>query len=136
MLPESSETGSSKLAVAALAATTTAFITIRLAYLLVREPFFDELFTLWLSQRSVSQLFAAVAVDSGPPLYYMLTAAVSQLGTSILLLRVLSLFFAALALVAIVKARLSLRVEMLALLIIAIIPLHVHYSTEARARGG
>jgi hypothetical protein len=63
----------------------------------------------------------------------MLTAAVSQLGTSILLLRVLSLFFAALALVAIVKARLSLRVEMLALLIIAIIPLHVHYSTEARA---
>lgn len=40
--------------------------------LVAREPFFDELFTVWLARKPFSAILPALLHDSGPPLYYFL----------------------------------------------------------------
>lgn len=133
MFSESDGAGRDRLVVVTLAALFIALLSIRLAYLLVREPFFDELFTLWISRQPLPRLFAAIALDSGPPLYYLLTAAASRLVDHIVALRFISLVAGSLAAFAIIAARLPVMTRAAALLLLTVAPLHVHFSTEARA---
>ena len=48
------------------------FFVLRLPLLRYRQPFFDELFTRWISAKSFAGIVAALRYDSGPPLYYFL----------------------------------------------------------------
>src|SRR5258708_6462216 len=61
-----SHTGSINLALVLL------FLIPRLALLFAREPFFDELFTRWMSAGSFTGILSALHSDSGPPLYYFI----------------------------------------------------------------
>lgn len=58
--------------VAVGAAIAALFLAARLVLWKVREPFFDELFTRWIAQKSFAGIVAALRFDSGPPLYYFL----------------------------------------------------------------
>ena len=65
------------------------FLFVRLAILSAREPFFDELFTLWMARQPMSHIVPNLLHDSGPPLYYFMARF-----HSITALRLLSLMFA------------------------------------------
>ena len=56
--------------VAVGAAIAALFLAIRLVLWKVREPFFDELFTGWISRKTFGGIVGALRFDSGPPLYY------------------------------------------------------------------
>src|SRR5437868_4489820 len=51
------------------------FLALRIALLKAREPFFDELFTVWISGKSFAGIVNALMNDSGPPLYYFVVHA-------------------------------------------------------------
>ena len=65
------------------------FLLVRLALLSARDPFFDELFTLWMARQPLSHVVPSLLHDSGPPLYYFVARF-----DSIVALRLLSLVFA------------------------------------------
>jgi len=46
------------------------FLTLRIALLIARQPFFDELFTMWITAKPFDGIVRALLHDSGPPLYY------------------------------------------------------------------
>jgi hypothetical protein len=108
-----------------------AFAVPRLILAAVREPFFDELFTLWVTRLPLDQMLEAVRIDSGPPLYYIL---VHLLGIETIAgLRALSMFFA-LSTCGLVLSWTSLgsrRITAAALL--AAFPPQVYFSGEGRA---
>jgi hypothetical protein len=66
------------------------FLAIRAAIAYARDPFFDELFTVWMARRPFSAILPTLLTDSGPPLYYFLARIPSVMGE-----RVLSITFAA-----------------------------------------
>jgi len=51
--------GETYLAVAAV----TLFLLVRLALLVAREPFFDELFTVWMAHKPLAQILPPAADD-------------------------------------------------------------------------
>jgi hypothetical protein len=57
---------------AAAAGILALFFAFRIPLLLVRQLFFDELFTRWISGKSFAGIVDALRYDSGPPLYYFL----------------------------------------------------------------
>ncbi len=57
---------------AAAAGILALFFALRLPLLHYRQPFFDELFTRWISAKSFAGIVEALRYDSGPPLYYFL----------------------------------------------------------------
>ena len=57
---------------AAAAGILALFFAFRIPLLIVRQLFFDELFTRWISAKSFVGIVAALRYDSGPPLYYFL----------------------------------------------------------------
>ncbi|HEY2325525.1 MAG TPA: hypothetical protein VGJ82_21895, partial [Thermoanaerobaculia bacterium] len=57
---------------AAAAGILALFFALRLPLLRYRQPFFDELYTRWISAKSFSGIVSALQWDSGPPLYYFL----------------------------------------------------------------
>lgn len=108
----------------ALAASAAAlFFLTRLPLLFVREPFFDELWTVWLTRRPFGEILPALLLDSGPPLYYFLARI-----PSVFALRVLSLLFATGTLALLLKKR-----WFLAALLFAVFPPAVLYAVDARA---
>jgi len=54
------------------AAIAGLFVALRVALWLARQPFYDELFTVWIARKSFGEILAALRLDSGPPLYYFL----------------------------------------------------------------
>ena len=54
--------------------------TVRLAAAVLRPPWHDEYFTAWAAGLPMSDLLAALRLDSGPPLPYLLTGLVAALG--------------------------------------------------------
>jgi hypothetical protein len=48
------------------------FVALRAALAWSREPFFDELFSVWMARRPLSAILPALRYDSGPPFYYIL----------------------------------------------------------------
>ncbi len=113
-----------------------ASVAARLWLLLDRPLWFDELFTVWLSSLPLPSLLAALARDSGPPLFYLLekplVLAAERLSLSDAVARALpfastlALFTGALALP---SRPARLRFAVLA----ATAPLLLLYSAEARA---
>jgi hypothetical protein len=68
------------------------FLSLRIALLAARDPFFDELFTVWISAKPFAGILHALRSDSGPPLYYFIVHALAL--KSVIADRVLSLVFA------------------------------------------
>jgi hypothetical protein len=57
---------------AAAAGILALFFAFRIPLLFVRQLFFDELFTQWISAKPFAAIVDALRYDSGPPLYYFL----------------------------------------------------------------
>lgn len=116
--------GEGRAAVALLAA----FLLVRLFFLVVREPFFDELFTLWMAAKPLGEILPALRLDSGPPLYYLI-ARFDDLGA----LRLLSLAFATAGFVALLLWRSLGPIRLVAAALLAVYPPAVIYAADARA---
>jgi hypothetical protein len=102
------------------------FAAARIPLLLVRAPFFDELFTRWIAGKSFAGILDALRHDSGPPLYYF---AMHLLGDpSVVMTRVLSLVCAAIAIVLILRAT-----DATPALLLAVFPPAVLFAADARA---
>lgn len=56
------------------------FLALRAGIAYARDPFFDELFTVWLARRPFSAILPALLHDSGPPLFYFLARIPSVMG--------------------------------------------------------
>jgi hypothetical protein len=107
------------------------FLIPRGALLVWRQPFFDELFTRWISAKSFGGIVDALRFDSGPPLYYWL---LQLLGNPPLpVARGISLFFATVGIVALLAARRLGEMRFAAAALIAVFPPAVLYSVDARA---
>jgi len=102
------------------------FLVPRVALLFARRPFFDELFTRWISAKRFEGILAALHHDSGPPLYYFLVHLIGN--PPVAVLRAVSLLFAAAALAALLIAKRNT-----AALLLAVFPPAVLFSVDARA---
>jgi len=102
------------------------FFALRVPLLLVRQPFFDELFTRWIGAKPFAEILGALHYDSGPPFYYFIVHLIGD--PSIPVLRGVSLLFATIALVA-----LLVRNQIVAAALLAVFPPAVLFSVDARA---
>jgi hypothetical protein len=102
------------------------FLAPRVALLFVRQPFFDELFTRWISGQSFAGILHALHHDSGPPLYYFIIHAIGD--PPLLVIRAISLCFATIALIALLVAR-----RWTAAALLAVFPPAVLFAVDARA---
>jgi hypothetical protein len=102
------------------------FVAARIPLLIVRAPFFDELFTRWIAGKPFAEILSSLRHDSGPPLYYFL---VHLLGDpSVIAIRVLSLICAAIAIILILRA-----IDWTPALLLAVFPPAVLFAADARA---
>jgi hypothetical protein len=102
------------------------FLALRIALLLVREPFFDELFTAWISGKSFAGIVQALMNDSGPPLYYFVVHALGL--HSVFAARVLSLVFSSVSLALLIADK-----RYAAAALLAVFPPAVLFAVDARA---
>lgn len=116
---------------AVIALLALLFLAFRLALLVAREPFFDELFTLWITRKSFGGIVAALRSDSGPPLYYFVVRALGI--TTVTGGRILSLVCAAISLGAIVSVRALGKARFTAAALLAVFPPAVLFAVDARA---
>lgn len=98
------------------------FLLLRIVLLVVRAPFFDEQYTLWMARQPLGSIVPHLLHDSGPPLYYLLARI-----PSVDALRWMSLAFAAIAFVLVARR------SLIAAALLAVYPPAVLYATEARA---
>lgn len=104
------------------------FFAVRLTLLVVREPFFDELFTSWMASRPFASILSALQLDSGPPLYYFVARF-----ENVFALRALSLLFAT-ATLALIVSRASLGTgRWTAAALLAVYPPAALFAVDARA---
>jgi len=96
------------------------FFAARVPLLVLRQPFYDELFTRWICGRSV---LPALQHDSGPPLYYWLLQLLGCPDG-----RLLSLLCATVAFVALLRAN-----QLTAAALVAVFPPAVLFAVDARA---
>ncbi|HEX9983179.1 MAG TPA: hypothetical protein VGF69_07940 [Thermoanaerobaculia bacterium] len=99
------------------------FLAVRAAMLFAREPFFDELFTVWMARRPFAAILPALLHDSGPPLYYWMARIPSVFG-----LRLLSLAFACVPFALLLRRRRFVEAALL-----AVYPPAVLFAVDARA---
>ncbi|MEM7357448.1 MAG: glycosyltransferase family 39 protein, partial [Acidobacteriota bacterium] len=121
----------------ALGILTLAALALRLVHLTRFELFVDEAATWWFAQLTAAgRLAEQMSLEPTPPLYYALVGGVMQLfGESDLAMRLPSAIFGAAAIpmaFCFARALLGPRVAWIAALLLAIHPLHVFYSREAR----
>ncbi|MFZ2490663.1 MAG: glycosyltransferase 87 family protein [Thermoanaerobaculia bacterium] len=109
------------------------FLALRIALLLARDPFFDELFTLWIAAKPWSEIVGALRHDSGPPLYYFLVKPFAALAGSVAGIRLFSLAAATTALVLILAAKQLGPARFTAAALLAIHPPSVLFATDARS---
>ncbi len=102
------------------------FFVPRLVLLFVRQPFFDELFTRWISGHAFAGILQALHYDSGPPLYYFLIHVLGD--PPILVIRAISLLFSTIPLVALIASR-----RLTAAALLAVFPPAVLLAVDARA---
>jgi Dolichyl-phosphate-mannose-protein mannosyltransferase len=113
----------------------------RVGALVIRPLWADEIFTLTLTKKSVPEILAALRVDSGPPLHYLLAHVLlapfgPAPGPADVLVRVLSLVASLLhlPLLVVVARRLDRpALGLPAAALFAIFPLAVAYAAEGRA---
>jgi hypothetical protein len=102
------------------------FAAARIPLLIVRAPFFDELFTRWISAKPFAEIVAALRFDSGPPLYYFVVRLLGD--PSVTMTRILSLVCAAISLILILRSK-----NVIAALLLAVFPPAILASADARA---
>ena len=100
------------------------FLALRIALLFARQPFFDEVFTVWITAKPFAGVLHALRQDSGPPLYYFLIHALAL--HSVIAMRVVSLVCACVTLW-------LLRERGFAALLFAVFPPAVLFAVDARA---
>lgn len=118
---------------AAIAVGAAALLA-RLAYLVRKPLWFDELFTLWLARQSPARVLHALRLDPGPPLFYFLEgpfARLSELVSLDSLARTLP--FVAIAALFFAQARRETSGGARFVVLLATSPLLFYYSAEARA---
>lgn len=118
-----------------VAAIAIVFVGLRVALILVREPFFDELFTAWISQKSWSGILEVLRADSGPPLYYFAASAIVTDAAAIAQvfpIRYLSLLFGAATLASVLGWKTLGPPRFVAGVLLAMLPANLYFSTEAR----
>ncbi|HEX2059776.1 MAG TPA: hypothetical protein VHK90_03470, partial [Thermoanaerobaculia bacterium] len=103
-------------------ALVLAFLVLRVVVLIAREPFFDELFTVWLAGKPFSAIVPALLHDSGPPLYYFVARIPSVTAE-----RVLSIVFASVPLFVLLQQK-----RWIAALLLAVHPAAAILSAAAR----
>ena len=114
-----------------LVAVLVPFVVVRIAILIVRDPFFDEIFTTWLVGRPFGAMFEALRHDSGPPLYYVLLKAIGA--TSVTAARLVSLACSCASALILLSAKRLGRARFLAVLLLAFyVPAALH-GVDARA---
>jgi mannosyltransferase len=105
-------------------------------YALGAESFyFDEAYSVWAARHSVSWLFALSTQRIFPPLYYLLLHFWLLLGESEFAVRLLSVVLGLVSIVviyALAKQLFDTRVGLLGAWLLAISPLHLWFSQEAR----
>ena len=105
-------------------------------YALSAESFwFDEAYSVWVARHSVSWHIALSTQRIFPPLYYLCLHFWLWLGSSEFLVRSLSVWIGLGSIVAVyglAKQLFDARVGLLSALLLAISPLHIWYSQEAR----
>ncbi|MEO6488079.1 MAG: hypothetical protein ABIO78_09090 [Thermoanaerobaculia bacterium] len=110
------------------------FLALRVPMLLAREPFFDELLTVWYARKPLSQHWSILAGDSGSPLYLAIARLVQIFGEfSVTGGRLLSLVFGLAALGTCLSFRDLGASRWTAAAALAAFPPHIFFSTEARA---
>ncbi len=122
---------------AALALLTLAGLGLRVVHLTRFELFVDEAATWWFARLTAAgRLAEQMSLEPTPPLYYGLVGVLMRLfGESDLVMRLPSAVFGAAAIPAVFalgRELFSARVGWLAALLVAVHPLHVFYSREAR----
>lgn len=122
-----------RVVVAAGCGIAALFLLLRIFLLLVREPFFDELFTVWISALGFGDQLRALLLDSGPPLYYALVRAVTAGDPALMAARIVSLACGTALLLAILAYRPLGQARVIAALLLAVFPPHVWFSAEARS---
>lgn len=125
-------------AAAALGAVTAVAVLLRLPGIASDPLWLDEANTVLIAERSFPGIVAALGVDGNPPLFYfVLHAWMAVFGASEAAARFLPLLFGAAGVVAAFAAARALfpgrdRAALAAAALVAIGPLHVYYSQEAR----
>jgi hypothetical protein len=109
-----------------LALLVLLFLSLRIALLVVREPFFDELFTVWIVRKPFAGILDALRHDSGPPLYYFIVRAFGL--KTVFAARVLSLVFSTAGFAALLAAR-----KYAGAFFVAVFPPSVLFSVDARS---
>lgn len=112
-------------------------LALRLPGLGRSELWFDEAATWWFGRLAASgRLAETLALEPTPPLYYLLTGTLARLfGDSEVVLRLPAVFFGVLSIVSIYLLADELferRVALWSAALLAVHPLHVFYSREAR----
>ena len=102
------------------------FAAARIPLLIVRAPFFDELFTRWISAKPFAGIVSALRFDSGPPLYYFVVRLMGD--PSVVAIRILSLLCATISLIVILRAK-----NVTAALLLAVFPAAILFAADARA---
>jgi hypothetical protein len=102
------------------------FAAARIPLLIVRAPFFDELFTRWISAKPFDGIVSALRMDSGPPLYYFVVRLIGD--PSVTVTRILSLLCATISLILILRSK-----NVMAALLLAVFPASILFAADARA---
>ena len=115
------------------AAAALVFLALRIALLFARQPFFDELFTVWIAPKSFGGIVHALLSDSGPPLYYFVVHALQVHG--VLGARLVSLLCATVSFVLMLprEAALARGWRTRASALLAVFPPAVLFAVDARA---
>jgi len=100
------------------------FLALRVALLFARQPFFDEIFTVWITAKPFGGILHALLQDSGPPLYYFVIHALTLHGVTAM--RIVSLVCACATFAMLVEKR-------SAALLFAVFPPAVLFAVDARA---
>jgi len=112
---------------------------LRLLAALWREPWHDEYYTLWISRLPLPEMLAALRLDSGPPLPYLLVKLLSLAGLSPLAGgRLLAVAAGTLAVALAFRAATSTwntRAAVVLAALLAAHPLALAWSSEGRAYG-
>ena len=102
----------------------------------INSLWLDEAFSIWMGQQPLAEMLQwLIRIDQHPPLYYMLLRAWLGLGDGTGTVRALSALFSTLTIptIFLLGRRLAgLRAGLLAALLLAVSPLHVHFAQEAR----
>jgi len=126
-----------RLAVLAVPGILVLFFATRLPLFFLRDAFFDELFTIWITSKPVAGIVEALRHDSGPPLYYVLVRTARLLCDSfaspLTLARSTALLFGLGSLLLILCARSLGTSRWIAAAFLAVYFPAVYFSTEARS---